>query len=342
MASTHSRSNNQTPSPGDDASFGWQLFHDRQRNLIYYLHTYTGEVRWPRPETVGFVMHGLKPLPAAATMDTEAGDKMDKTDTSSLVNPDIWSPYYPHVVMLPSGLVQVHPSPAGSDATEMWCGYNRFPLTANAKATRAFPELLHSSKGYCASAMMTCKPRLLPPTWEDSSTGPPFLPPYPVTILEREANMEEDKRPAAAGCDQFETFHTPEIEIPCSTPSLQTSECEGREESSMDSLTSSKTKTSIAPAKQLAFPKELPAPNPEKKEHNRKGYLLRQARKMIRGSGGTAAAVASASAIRPRKNQEMVSAITTRPEVAVRTMEEVQDNGSTVTESNMQPTRLHR
>ncbi|EGZ11935.1 hypothetical protein PHYSODRAFT_518148, partial [Phytophthora sojae] len=171
----------------EDDAFGWQLYHDRQRNLLYYLHSYTGEVRWPRPETVGFVMHGLKPLPAhaAARVGTDP----------SVVNPDIWSPYYPHVVMLPSGLMQVHPGPGSESqgATEMWCGYNRFPLAT------------------------------LPPTWEESPSGSPFLPPYPVAILGRddaENKRQTAPRPPLGHIDEH--FHTPATDPPIANNQVST------------------------------------------------------------------------------------------------------------------------
>lgn len=130
--------------PGDEEEFGWQLVHDRLRNLVFYLHSYTGEVRWLPPRKVGFVMRGLHPLPAAS----DGGDD--------------WSPYFPHVVATPSGLMPVHVDE--SDATHQSCGpFNRFPLVG---------------LGVTASGQ-----RLLPPTWEDFGASPPFLPPYPVAVL---------------------------------------------------------------------------------------------------------------------------------------------------------------
>jgi hypothetical protein len=209
-----------TRSDEDDA-FGWHLFHDRQRNLVYYLHSYTGEVRWPRPETVGFVMHGLKPLPAQA-----------EAEAASVVNPDIWSPYYPHVVMLPSGLVQVHPGP-GADArgaTEMWCGYNRFPLR-NVGGNADDGVLTQQGTARPDRAANTSPgPRVLPPTWEESRSGSPFLPPYPVTVLGRDdketKHPAERPRPPLRRLD--EQFQTPEIEPSRSYRQL------GRVQGSMD------------------------------------------------------------------------------------------------------------
>ncbi|KAE8876248.1 hypothetical protein PF005_g4932 [Phytophthora fragariae] len=298
-----------------DDTFGWQLFHDRQRNLLYYLHSYTGEVRWPRPETVGFVMHGLKPLPAHAG--TGVG-----TDPS-VVNPDIWSPYYPHVVMLPSGLMQMHPGPGSESqgATEMWCGYNRFPLTNVGGATdgRGFAEQ-PGAAGPGNPAIKSSGPRTLPPTWEESRSGSPFLPPYPVTILGRddtENKRQTAPRPPLRRLDEH--FHTPEIDVPRSYQQLQTGEM-GRVQASMDwsMVTPRNTNTATtAPApdrKQPAYPKGYPAPNTEKKEHNRKGYLLRQARKMIRDSSSNATTATPTAVSKQRKAQEVPSAAKSRQE----------------------------
>ena len=168
----------------EDNTFGWQLFHDRQRNLIYYLHSYTGEVRWPRPETVGFVMHGLKPIPASAGLDAR---------TDSIDNPDIWNPFYPHVVMLPSGLVQVHPGPDNGTA-EMWCGYNRFPLPRSV-VDDVHSEQHRTKKIDQETSLGSTTPRILPPTWEESHCGSPFLPPYPVAILQRDATAPSPLHP---------------------------------------------------------------------------------------------------------------------------------------------------
>ncbi|RLN93563.1 hypothetical protein BBJ28_00001714, partial [Nothophytophthora sp. Chile5] len=200
-------------------SFGWQLFHDRQRNLVYYLHSYTGEVRWPRPETVGFVMHGLKPLPMHAGVDA--------TPTMSTVNPDIWSPYYPHVVMLPSGLMQVHPGP-GSDAqgsTETWCGYNRFPLAHFGTFVGGGSPGVYAHTGVTngSVAITPAGPRRLPPTWEASPSGSPFLPPYPVAVLGEE-DSEEKQQPLVAMTPLRpldERFQTPEIETDRDTRQYQ-------------------------------------------------------------------------------------------------------------------------
>ncbi|KAG2936525.1 hypothetical protein PC116_g14451 [Phytophthora cactorum] len=280
---------------GEDDAFGWQLFHDRQRNLVYYLHSYTGEVRWPRPETVGFVMHGLRPLPAQTGIDA-------RTD-AGMANPDIWSPYYPHVVMLPSGLVQVHPGPDSETqgATEMWCGYNRFPL----RGYGLFPEQHNTIGG----------PRMLPPTWEDSRSGSPFLPPYPVAVLGRDDT--EDKRqvaprPPLQHLD--ERFQTPEINLPRSQPSIQNGEL-GRIQRSMDWSTLSTpgtTTTASTDRKQTAYPKASPAPNTMKKEHNRKGYLLRQARKMMRDSGSNATTTPPNSGTPASTKQHKISEMSAR------------------------------
>ncbi|KAG7397422.1 hypothetical protein PHYBOEH_000776 [Phytophthora boehmeriae] len=279
--------NAQNPARAPDAAFGWQLFHDKQRNLVYYLHNYTGEVRWPRPETVGFVMHGLKPLPAC----TDVGATTD----SSVVNPDIWNPYYPHVVMLPSGLVQVHPG-AGSDvrgATEIWCGYNRFPLAH-------FGTI--ADRGVCTGVSGTVEKRngetiapgtrMLPPTWEESRSGSPFLPPYPVAILGRGAKEEQE---ASAPLQNLnEQFHTPEVEAPRTYSQYQRGEIKLERmqtsmswpmlsrESTINSSTPPFATTGGSTCKQSDYPQPPVAPRNERKEHNRKGYLLRQARRMMR------------------------------------------------------------
>ncbi|KAG7380998.1 hypothetical protein PHYPSEUDO_006551 [Phytophthora pseudosyringae] len=316
----------------EDDAFGWQLFHDRQRNLVYYLHSYTGEVRWPRPETVGFVMHGLKPLPVHAGADA-------RTDTS-IVNPDIWSPYYPHVVMLPSGLVQVHPGPDADaqGATEMWCGYNRFPL----RGYGARPAEQHSAHGFSGAATMSSGPRVLPPTWEDSRSGSPFLPPYPVAVLDRDDAEDERRlapRPPLQRLD--ERFQTPETDLPRSHQQLRSGEL-GRVQGSMDwSTTLCPTSTNVTTSTdrkqpQPAYPKGFPAPNTEKKEHNRKGYLLRQARKTMRESGSSSAPATAAPADTPvvpnkqHKVQAVPLAAKTRHELSRRKLEDKQDNFTAV------------
>ncbi|CAH0521328.1 unnamed protein product [Peronospora belbahrii] len=282
----------------DENAFGWQLFHDPQRNLIYYLHNYTGEVRWPRPETVGFVMHGLKPLPAYSELEA-------KTDSTS-VDPDIWSPYYPHVVRLPSGLVQVHPTPGSNTqgTTEMWCGYNRFPLT-HVGDHEALAES-HRKKGLDRVAMLTSEPRILPPTWEESRSGSPFLPPYPVAILKRDdTEGKHNTMPRSPLPSLDEQFHTPVVETLHIYDHLKNGDL-GRVHGIVDyAMATSQKATNATPAfKHPACQKAFPAPNTEKKEHNRKGYLLRQARKLMREGGGSTQAIASASTSKQRKNQE--------------------------------------
>lgn len=243
----------------DEDEFGWQLFHDRQHNLIYYLHSFTGEVRWPRPETVGFVMHGLKPLPAEVA-DAEQYPKIEDS------NPDIWSPYYPHVVMLPSGLVQVHPSP-NSDA-EIRCGYNRFPLRgSNVPLTYD-----------------TQRVRKLPPTWEHSSNGLPFLPPYPVAILHQDTFEENPQVASVSRMQQMPKVKNSRNFLLPPTGEL------GRVRGSMSWSRLQAVNATTTPAtdqKQPAYPKGLQPITMEKKEHNRKGYLLRQARKQMRDCTST-------------------------------------------------------
>lgn len=66
----------------------------------------------------------------------------------------------------------------------------------------------------------------------------------------------------------------------------------------------------------VAYPKGYPAPNTapntEKKEHNRKGYLLRQARKMMRDSSASAATATPTAVSKQRKAQEVPSAAKSR------------------------------
>lgn len=163
--------------PSDDQehaadAFGWDVYHDQQRNLVYYLHSYTGEVRWIHPSKAGFVMDGLKPLP------------VDHEDAHTQ-----WSPYYPHVVMLPSGLTQVHP---GYSMPPL-CGYNRFPLPREIDV-RGVQRFAHAAPEY----------RILPPTWEQSQHGSPFLPPYPVVILGATAAHSEFPVPVEIKIEQSE------------------------------------------------------------------------------------------------------------------------------------------
>ncbi|CEG37287.1 WW domain [Plasmopara halstedii] len=267
----------------DEDVFGWQLFHDRRHNLVYYLHSYTGEVRWPRPETVGFVMHGLKPLPAQA---------IDTRCDTNVVNPDIWSPYYPHVVMLPSGLVQVHP---GSESNpELRCGYNRFPLKGSSVS------LDHNTQ----------RVRMLPPTWETSRNELPFLPPYPVAILGQN-DKENKSRFASTACVQrpHETTYSR------SYLSLQTGEF-GQVLRPMDwssTLRFSSTITPFTVRKQSAYLLKGPSSIMKKKEHNRKGYLLRLARKQMRDNNSDLVASASNSSATILTRQRWIPRIPTSP-----------------------------
>ncbi|TDH71768.1 hypothetical protein CCR75_003861 [Bremia lactucae] len=286
---------------GSDAAdevFGWQLFHDRQRNLVYYLHSYTGEVRWPRPETVGFVMHGLKPLPFQAGVDIERD--------ASAINPDIWSPYYPHVVMLPSGLMQVHPGPISESqgVAERWCGYNRFPLWN------------HGPQAEQYNMRRLGLSRLLPPTWEDSSGGLPFLPPHPVAVLGHDDMENKHLVAPVPPLHAFDQFQTPEAYSPHFHYQAQNFAL-GEVQSFMNRSTHSQYPSTIinsaTEGKQPGYPKGMPAPNLHKKEHNRKGYLLRQARKMMRdnsSSSTTAAETSFAPASRKQRTTRSRSSTT--------------------------------
>lgn len=216
------------------------------------------------------------------------------------------------------GLVQVHPGPSSKTqgATEMWCGYNRFLLT-NSKASQVLPEE-HRTKEI---GRVTIPARMLPPTWEESSNGSPFLPPYPVAILKSEDVEDKHKAaPRLALCKLDEHFQTPAVDVPHSSSYLKTSDPEryySPIEGPKDASTSQKT-TRVSVPKQLlgkhnlqrrflllmnhvtfsftvACTKGFLAPNTEKKEHNRKGYLLRQARKMMRENGATLTAATSVS-----------------------------------------------
>lgn len=318
-----------------EPTFGWQVVHDSQRNLIYYLHTFTGEIRWPRPETVGFIMHGLKPLPASS-----------RTDRAQL---DTWSPYYPHVVLLPSGLVPVHPdfgceTRRSNETRTMSCSYNRFPLIpARYLKDEEKKKTLHQ-----VSALQ----QRLPPTWEASRSGSPFLPPYPVAILPRtqldEDDTDKERRryyvDVGPPCDDFhERFHTPELEI---VHPLTRDGQDGKggrvQHGAMDwkVITSSKpgiNDVQLGP-KQLgkhqlphvplhkdtpASTKGLLVPTMMKKEHNRKGYLLRQARKLVRqSSNAKAVAVTSVGSTTKRKGQETSSSSRTRFQRAVKNQHE--------------------
>lgn len=193
-------------------------------------------------------MHGLKPLPAhaAARVGTDP----------SVVNPDIWSPYYPHVVMLPSGLMQVHPGPGSESqgATEMWCGYNRFPLAYFGAAAGSGD--FAGQSGAAGPAVMSSGPRTLPPTWEESPSGSPFLPPYPVAILGRddaENKRQTAPRPPLGHIDEH--FHTPATDVPRSYQHLQTGEM-GRVQAAMDWSMVTPGNTSTTPT----------APAPDRKQ----------------------------------------------------------------------------
>uniref|UniRef100_K3XBZ2 WW domain-containing protein n=1 Tax=Globisporangium ultimum (strain ATCC 200006 / CBS 805.95 / DAOM BR144) TaxID=431595 RepID=K3XBZ2_GLOUD len=188
--------------------FGWRLHYDKKRNLAFYLHEYTGEVRWIHPEAVGFVMEGNKPLPTGAANEEAA------VLSPAILNPTRasrsefknWDPYYPQVVMMPSGLMEVHPQVPSQGP--MLCGYNRFPVTWNFG-----PGVIARSGVELEALQNTLKQspgrRILPPTWETSvRERSPFLPPYPVAILEEQPTSLRSRE--CGGKDVKQVFSTNE------------------------------------------------------------------------------------------------------------------------------------
>jgi hypothetical protein len=156
----------------EEEVFGWQLVHDRPRNLVFYLHSYTGEVRWLPPQKVGFVMRGMHALPASS----DAGDD--------------WSPYFPHVVATPSGLMPVHVDEC--EAMHQSSGpFNRFPLVG--------------------LGVTTSGERLLPPTWEDFGASPPFLPPYPVAVLPSTSPASLESKDTSPLPTMMPSIHDPSV-----------------------------------------------------------------------------------------------------------------------------------
>ncbi|DAZ96630.1 TPA: hypothetical protein N0F65_005809 [Lagenidium giganteum] len=136
--------------PQQDA-FGWQQHYDSRTNLAFMMHSYTGEVRWMHPKDAGFVMDGRHPLPASASDD------------------QAWNPFFPHVVMVPSGLIQLYPD--STEQVPMLCRHNRFPVTRPREMMEADDAIHKLSR------------RVLPPTWEKSNNGSPFVPPFPLAVL---------------------------------------------------------------------------------------------------------------------------------------------------------------
>ncbi|KAF1327337.1 hypothetical protein FI667_g7714, partial [Globisporangium splendens] len=168
---------------GADPDFGWRLCYDGKRNLAFYLHGYTGEVRWIHPETIRFVMEGNKPFPVGAVdggavASTPVTVDPARASQGGCLN---WSPYHPQVVMMPSGLMEVCPGVYAQ--APMLCGCNRFPVAWNFG-----PGVIARSGVEVEALQNTLKQspgrRILPPTWETSvRERSPFLPPYPVAIL---------------------------------------------------------------------------------------------------------------------------------------------------------------
>lgn len=179
-----------------DDEFGWRLHYDDKRNLAFYLHGFTGEVRWIDPEKIGFAMEGSRPI-------ANAGNSPTATAQARRCGLENWSPCFPHVVMMPSGLIEVH-SAIHSPAL---CGYNRFPIVWN-----VMPGVVARTGVQDALLQRTLKQRpgrrVLPPTWETSVHDcSPFLPPYPVAILGEQANHShvggcEDEKHIPSRCER--------------------------------------------------------------------------------------------------------------------------------------------
>lgn len=141
------------------------------------------------PEQVGFVMEGTraipvetKPINAARPQPAHANNQCYPAHASPATQQGNWSPYYPQVVMLPSGLMQVQ-QPATPGWNPQLCGYNRFPVVWNfGPGVIAIGE----SRSELVQTTLEQSPgrRILPPTWENSvHSCSPFLAPYPVAVL---------------------------------------------------------------------------------------------------------------------------------------------------------------
>lgn len=141
------------------------------------------------PEQVGFVMEGVRPLPVdtktASTVNSQpaqANNCYPSCASSRTQQQGDWSPYYPQVVMLPSGLMQVQ-QPATPGWYPQLCNYNRFPVVWSFGS-----GVIARGEGRSELVQSTLQRspgrRILPPTWETSvNSCSPFLPPYPVAVL---------------------------------------------------------------------------------------------------------------------------------------------------------------
>lgn len=204
-----------------DEFFGWRTHYDAQRNLAFEFHTYTGEVRWLPPERVGFVMEGTRPLPAetsAASDDCGSQSALHATAPPPVYGSvgsaqENWSPFYPRMVMVPSGLVELqHQQPEISHWDPQLCSYNRFPVTLSFGAgviaraeqdTALVQSTLQKSPGR----------RILPPTWEHSVRDrSPFLATHPVAMLARNSEHPEDPRDAQETAFEDKPVAPPRVE----------------------------------------------------------------------------------------------------------------------------------
>ncbi|TYZ67752.1 hypothetical protein PybrP1_012996 [[Pythium] brassicae (nom. inval.)] len=174
----------------EDGEFGWRACYDSKRNLAFEFHTYTGEVRWLPPQRVGFVVEGTR-LPAETK---GAGERDDAQPAHACGVPpaygfpdaalECWSPYYPRMVMMPSGLMELQQQHAGIEGgSPQRCDYNRFPVAWDFGAGVVARE---EEDAVQVKSTLEKSPgrRILPPTWESAvEDHSPFLETHPVAVL---------------------------------------------------------------------------------------------------------------------------------------------------------------
>lgn len=195
----------------EDGDFGWRACYDTKRNLAFEFHTYTGEVRWLPPQSVGFVVEGTRPLPVETKATSERDDAQLAQSSGAPpayefpgAAPECWSPYYPRMVMVPSGLLELqqqeHHQQAGIDHGDpQLCAYNRFPVAWDFGA--GVVARVEEDVGRVKSTLVRSPGRrVLPPTWESAiQDHSPFLEMHPVAVLASVESVDDANEPLGGG-----------------------------------------------------------------------------------------------------------------------------------------------
>ncbi|TMW67178.1 hypothetical protein Poli38472_012294 [Pythium oligandrum] len=239
-------------------TFGWELHYDADHEVEYFVHSYTGEVRWPESRRTEGVM--LREHVAYETSQE-------------------WGPYRHQAVWLPSG-----PTATPSAA--------RFPVFA-AMSSGLHPVQLNFSgwnilqeSSVAPNArleMMTQGHRILPPTWEPMHNGSPFLSRYPVFVSKAADYGAQYEDKENEHVNVLTTRSPPTMHNSAHGSSIATA-------SSWRSLFPVGLPSENQQSPQRPRPAVGPAPTyaasaptyAKKKEHNRRGYSLRLQRKQLK------------------------------------------------------------